>query len=173
MSVMTHLKRTLVQLILYQSSEAHNMPTVTYPHAISSNVTKTMRGNKATDSKPELTLRRALWKHGIRGYRLHCKDLPGKPDLCFRAKQTIVFVHGCFWHSCPACKISKPRHNAPYWSTKLEGNVARDEKHVQRLGEMGWQVVVVWECQIKKDLAACITLIESSLKQASTKAPKS
>ena len=103
-------------------------------------VTKTMQGNKAKDSKPELLLRKALWQAGVRGYRLHRKDLPGKPDLVFTAQRLVVFVHGCYWHSCPICVIARPRHNATYWSEKLTGNSRRDATHAAKLAELGWRV---------------------------------
>lgn len=77
-------------------------------------VTKTMQVNKAKDSKSELLLRNALWKAGVRGYRIHAKELPGKPDLVFTAKKLAVFVHGCYWHNCPVCTIGRPKHNATY-----------------------------------------------------------
>lgn len=126
-------------------------------------VTKTMQGNKGKDSKPELLLRKALWSAGVRGYRLHTKELPGKPDLVFPAKKLVVFVHGCYWHSCPRCAIARPRHNASYWSEKLAGNSRRDAQNAQRLIELGWRVHTVWECQTKASLEEAVSQIKSLL----------
>ena len=84
-------------------------------------------------------------------YRLHRKDLPGKPDLVFPGRRKVIFVHGCFWHqhSDPACKIARrPRSNTDYWLPKLERNVARDAEHRARLIELGWRVLVLWECEV-------------------------
>lgn len=134
-----------------------------YPLPKSAAVSKTMRGNTAKNTKPELLLRKALWHAGVRGYRIHCKELPGKPDLCFRSKKVAVFAHGCFWHGCPACKINKPRHNAGYWGSKLDGNVERDKRHQLALESQGWKVVVVWECQIKQQLSTCVQLVQDNI----------
>jgi DNA mismatch endonuclease (patch repair protein) len=117
-------------------------------------VTKTMQGNKAKDSKPELLLRKALWKAGVRGYRIHAKELPGKP---------VVFVHGCYWHSCPVCAIARPKHNATYWNEKLAGNSRRDAQHAERLAELGWRVHTVWECQVKSSLDEAVQQIRRLL----------
>ncbi|RTQ45843.1 very short patch repair endonuclease [Hymenobacter gummosus] len=126
-------------------------------------VTKTMQGNKGKDSKPELLLRKALWDAGVRGYRLHRKDLPGKPDLVFPAKKLVVFVHGCYWHSCPICAIARPRHNATYWNEKLSGNSRRDAAHTAKLAEAGWRVHTVWECQVKSSLSEAVQHIQDLL----------
>ena len=130
-------------------------------------VTKTMQGNKAKNSKPELLLRKALWQAGVRGYRVHVKDLPGKPDLVFSAKKLVVFVHGCYWHSCPICAIARPRHNAAYWSEKLAGNSRRDAAHAARLAELGWRVHTVWECQVKSSLAEVVQTIKDLIAASS------
>ena len=126
-------------------------------------VTKTMQGNKAKDSTPELVLRKALWQAGVRGYRIHRKDLPGKPDLVFSAKKTVLFIHGCYWHSCPTYAIARPKHNAAYWNEKLAGNSRRDAAHATRLTELGWQVHTVWECQIKNNLGETVKHIQDLL----------
>ncbi|WP_457071095.1 very short patch repair endonuclease [Hymenobacter sp. UYAg731] len=129
----------------------------------SSAVTKTMQGNKSKDSKPELLLRKSLWSAGVRGYRLHRKDLPGKPDLIFTAKKLVVFVHGCYWHSCPICAIARPKHNETYWNEKLAGNSSRDARNAQRLAELGWRVHTVWECQVKSSPGEAIQQIKDLL----------
>ena len=130
-------------------------------------VTKTMQGNKAKDSKPELLLRKALWKAGVRGYRLHSKGLPGKPDLVFTAKKLVVFVHGCYWHSCPICAIARPRHNASYWNEKLAGNTRRDVLNAERLADLGWRIYTVWECQAKSSMVEAVQQIQRLLATSS------
>lgn len=104
---------------------------------------------KGRDTKPEMRVRRAMHAAGLR-YRLHAKDLPGKPDLVFRARRVAVFVHGCFWHQHPdpSCKLARmPKSKLDFWRPKLEGNRLRDVKVRGELEAQGWSVVEVWECQ--------------------------
>lgn len=103
--------------------------------------------------KPEMTVRRLTHAMGYR-YRLHRSDLPGKPDLAFPGRRKVIFVHGCFWHqhNDPACKIARvPQSNTEYWLPKLARNAERDIEHCRELAEMGWAVLVLWECQVKQD----------------------
>lgn len=102
---------------------------------------------RATDTRPEIAVRRALWAAGMR-YRLHDKRLPGKPDLVFSSLRTVVFVHGCFWHAHPGC----PRHRIPksrveWWTAKISRNQARDTEVQAALEAEGWKIVIVWECE--------------------------
>ncbi len=118
---------------------------------------------KSKNTSPELTLRKALHKLGYR-YRLHVKNLPGKPDLVFPKLKKVVFVHGCFWHLHKNCRdgtIPKTRHE--YWKNKLERNVERDKKHIKQLDEMEWKSLVVWECEIEKQLDKTISRIRNFL----------
>lgn len=103
---------------------------------------------RARDTKPELAVRRYLHGCGLR-YRLHARDLPGKPDVVFRSRKVAVFVHGCFWHGCPACIDGRRsvRSNESYWSAKIAGNVERDRRNQDRLQSSGWQVLTIWECE--------------------------
>lgn len=108
---------------------------------------------RGRDTKPEMRVRRALHAAGLR-YRLHAKDLPGKPDLVFRSRRIALFVHGCFWHQHPDpnCKLSRmPKSKLDFWLPKLQGNRLRDEKNRSALEAEGWTVVEVWECEIKPD----------------------
>lgn len=108
---------------------------------------------RGRDTKPEMRVRRALHAAGLR-YRLHAKDLPGKPDLVFRGRRIALFVHGCFWHQHPDpnCKLSRmPKSKLDFWRPKLEGNRLRDEKNRSALEAEGWTVVEVWECETKAD----------------------
>lgn len=108
-----------------------------------------MAAIKSRDTKPELIVRRLVHSMGYR-YRLHYKDLPGKPDLVFGPRRKVIFVHGCFWHqhSDPNCLDGRmPGSNLSYWRPKLEGNKARDAKRLRQLEELGWCVLTVWECE--------------------------
>lgn len=111
-----------------------------------------MAGIRAKGMKPEMVVRQMVHAMGYR-YRLHCKDLPGKPDLVFSGRRKVIFVHGCFWHqhASPACKLSprRPQSNRDYWFPKLERNAERDAEHLERLAELGWETLVLWECEIK------------------------
>jgi DNA mismatch endonuclease (patch repair protein) len=122
------------------------------PKATTEHVSKSMKGNKAKDTKPELLLRKALWSAGTRGYRLNWKKIPGKPDITFPGKKIAIFVNGCFWHRCPICDLPLPKSNIEFWTNKFTRNVERDKLKTQRLEELGWTVITIWECQIKKDL---------------------
>lgn len=120
-----------------------------------------MRRIRSTDMKPELVVRSLLHRLGYR-YRLHCKELPGKPDIVFRSRQAVIFVHGCFWHqhSDPNCSYAHvPKSNTSYWKPKLERNQARDLENEAALIALGWRVLVIWECQIKDDEALKQTLL--------------
>jgi len=109
-----------------------------------------MRQIKSTGMKPELAVRKLIYSAGYR-YRLHRYDLPGRPDIVFPGKKKIVFVHGCFWHqhNDAACKLThRPKSNSKCWLPKLDRNQQRDKEHLKNLHELGWKVIVVWECQI-------------------------
>jgi DNA mismatch endonuclease (patch repair protein) len=98
---------------------------------------------------PEMRVRRLIHHMGFR-YRLHGKNLPGRPDLVFPGRRKVIFVHGCFWHQHANCSISRiPKSNKAYWKTKLAKNVERDKEHQRRLKELGWQVLIIWECTIR------------------------
>jgi DNA mismatch endonuclease (patch repair protein) len=105
---------------------------------------------RGRDTGPEMALRRALWSEGLR-YRLHARDLPGRPDLVFRSKRLAVFVHGCFWHrhDCPAGS-REPKTNRAFWRSKFEANVARDANDRDALKASGWSVLAVWECELRR-----------------------
>jgi len=109
-----------------------------------------MRAIRSKDMAPELAVRRLVHRLGYR-FRLHRKDLPGKPDLTFAARRKVIFVHGCFWH-CHNCKEAHvPKSNPDYWVPKLQRNRARDAKNTETLKEQGWQSLVIWECETRKD----------------------
>ena len=110
-----------------------------------------MAAIRSANTKPELTVRRLVTALGHR-YRLHRKDLPGKPDLVFGTRRKVIFVHGCFWHLHPEASCldaRQPKSNTSYWSPKLNRNVARDAEHVAALKKLGWKVLIVWDCETK------------------------
>ena len=103
---------------------------------------------RGANTRPEMLIRRALHRRGLR-YRLHCRDLPGRPDMVFAGFRTVLFIHGCFWHRHPGCaKATTPVNNAEFWRDKFEANVTRDRRQIDELIEAGWRVRVVWECEI-------------------------
>lgn len=105
---------------------------------------------RSKDTSPEMSVRRLVHALGFR-YRLHCRNLPGTPDLVFPKKKKVIFVHGCFWHkhNCKHGQIAS-KSNVDYWSAKLERNRSRDKDNVKALQTMGWQSLIVWECQLKE-----------------------
>ena len=110
-----------------------------------------MRAIRSKGMKPEIDVRRMVHRLGFR-YRLHRSGLPGRPDLVFASRRKVIFVHGCFWHQhesrrCP--DSHRPKSRREYWEGKLERNRARDKRNILDLKRMGWQVLVIWECQLK------------------------
>lgn len=104
---------------------------------------------RSRDTKPEMLVRRLVHRMGYR-YRLHRRDLPGKPDLVFGTRKKVIFVHGCFWHGHD-CSLGRiPKSRVDFWETKIRTNRSRDEAHLAKLEELGWKSLVIWECQLKK-----------------------
>ena len=104
---------------------------------------------KSKDTKPEMTVRRLLHGLGYR-YRLHRRDLPGRPDLVFPSRNKVVFVNGCFWHGHSGCvRATVPATNREFWLAKLERNQARDSRNNVLLVDRGWEVMTVWECELR------------------------
>ncbi len=110
---------------------------------------RNMANIKGKNTKPEMIVRSLVHRLGYR-YRLHQKELPGKPDLAFASRRKVIFVHGCFWHM-HECRYGavKPATNASFWETKRLSNVERDSKNRMALEQAGWQVLVIWECLTK------------------------
>ncbi|MEJ2611406.1 MAG: DNA mismatch endonuclease Vsr [Candidatus Thiodiazotropha sp.] len=107
---------------------------------------------RAQDTKPEMKLRRLIHGMGFR-YRLHRRDLPGKPDLVFPGRRSIIFMHGCFWHRHEGCGLARlPKSKRAFWSAKLEANKERDQKNISTLEAAGWRVLVIWECQLRGEV---------------------
>lgn len=108
-----------------------------------------MRRVRGKDTGPEMAVRSLVHRMGFR-FRLHRRDLPGNPDLVFPSRQRVIFVHGCFWHGhdCRAGR-NRPSSNTGYWTAKLDRNCARDAVNRRRLWNLGWRVLVIWECELK------------------------
>lgn len=104
---------------------------------------------RSKDTKPELALRSALHGMGFR-FRVNARQLPGKPDIVLPKHRTVIFVHGCFWHRHEGCKVaSTPKTNTGFWEEKFARNVERDRSTTRKLGQLGWEIMVVWECELK------------------------
>ena len=102
------------------------------------------------DTKPEEKVRKFLFSQGFR-YRKNDKRLPGKPDIVLPKYKTVIFVNGCFWHKHEGCKYFVwPKTNENFWRTKILANVSRDQKNMKLLSELGWNVIVIWECELKE-----------------------
>jgi len=104
---------------------------------------------RSKDTRPEMVIRKLVHSLGYR-YRLHCTDLPGKPDLVFRSKKKVIFIHGCFWHGHKGCsKARLPNSRGDFWRAKREKNLRRDARVKRALNQKGWSYMVIWQCQIK------------------------
>jgi DNA mismatch endonuclease (patch repair protein) len=111
-----------------------------------------MRRIRSKDTKPELVVRKLVRSLGFTGYRIHRKDIPGKPDLAWIGRKLAIFVHGCFWHGHNCKKgIRKPKSRIDYWDTKIERNRQRDHTQQAILESLGWKVLVVWECELQNN----------------------
>ena len=106
---------------------------------------------RSNDTTPELAVRSFLFRHGFR-FRLHVKSLPGHPDIVLPKYKTVIEVRGCFWHRHPGCRqATTPSTNAEFWQEKFKRNVERDRNTEKLLKELGWNLIVVWECELKND----------------------
>jgi DNA mismatch endonuclease (patch repair protein) len=109
-----------------------------------------MRKIKDKNTSPEIAVRRLIRSLGF-GYRLYDKYLPGKPDLVFKGRKKVIFIHGCFWHQHSGCNVSHiPKSNHTYWIPKLQKTKERDKKHRQELESLGWAVLLIWECELRE-----------------------
>lgn len=108
-----------------------------------------MSGIRSKNTKPEILVRRFLHRRGLR-FRLHRRDLPGRPDLVLPKYNSAVFVHGCFWHQHPGCRFAyTPKSNTERWQAKFTENRTRDERALRALADSGWRVFTVWECETR------------------------
>lgn len=131
---------------------------------VKESVRRSMQSNTSTETGPERALRAAVYAAGLRGYRKNVRKLPGTPDIVFARAALAVFVHGCYWHRCPRCTCNvSPKTNEAFWSEKFARNVARDKKNRRELKKLGYRVLVLWECEVKRDAKKCVAKISSSL----------
>lgn len=121
---------------------------------------------KSKDTKIEIMARKYLFAKGFR-YRKNDKRFPGKPDIVLPKYKTAIFINGCFWHMHCGCKYGRlPKSNVDYWKEKLEKNVENDSSHIQQIKDMGWNVIIIWECELKKDFEGTMSGIIEQLKNA-------
>lgn len=111
---------------------------------------RVMSANRARNTGPELALLTEIRRLGLRGYRLHRKSVPGRPDLSFGPQKVAVFVHGCYWHRCPRCHLPLPKSHTEFWRAKFAANRRRDASKTRILEKAGWKVVTVWECEVRE-----------------------
>ena len=140
------------------------MPSKLGPNPLptSPNTAKVMRSNRARNTGPEVAMRKALWSANIRGYRLHWKKVPGRPDIAFPRLHLAVFVFGCYWHRCERCRLPLPKSNTSFWSLKFDLNKERDHRKRVELEKVGWEVIDVWECEIKDSLDDCVVRVRDA-----------
>ena len=130
---------------------------------------------KSQDTSIEIKVRSYLFRNGFR-FRKNVKKLPGKPDIVLPKYRTIIFIHGCFWHRHAGCKdATTPKTRTEFWQQKFDRNVANYRLYIKQLEKMGWHVIVLWECQINKDIETTmentITLLRGYLEEADKKLP--
>jgi DNA mismatch endonuclease (patch repair protein) len=113
-----------------------------------------MRRIRGKDTSPELTVRKLCRELGFTGYRIHRKELPGKPDLAWIGRKLAIFVHGCFWHAHDCSEgLRKPKSNQQYWIPKIERNRLRDAENIKNLRAAGWKVLIIWECELRESIS--------------------
>ena len=102
------------------------------------------------ETKPEIFVRKFLFANGLR-FRKNVKDLTGKPDIVLPKHKTVIFIHGCFWHGHDCKRATLPTTNTEFWETKINGNIERDRRNISELQELGWKVIVIWQCEIQNE----------------------
>lgn len=127
--------------------------------------TKTMKANRGKNTTPEIILRKALRKVGAPGYRLHWNHVPGRPDISYPGKRIAIFVNGCFWHRCPKCNLPLPKSHKDFWKRKFAKNKKRDRDKIKKLTNLGWEVIVFWECELKKNPMKPANIVYRKLKK--------
>lgn len=132
---------------------------------------KNMSRIRGVNTKPEKILRSLLFREGFR-FRLYNKELPGCPDIVLKRYRTVIFVHGCFWHRHSGCHYAtEPASNKSFWQKKFAGNVVRDARNTALLLEMNWNVIIIWECQVKIFQKDGLTSLKDVLKRCAEGMP--
>lgn len=125
-----------------------------------------MSGIRGKNTKPEIIVRRLLHRLGYR-FRLHRKELPGKPDIVLPKWHTVIFVNGCYWHGHENCHLFRlPKSRTEFWTNKIGSNQSRDIRNYAALGDAGWKVIVVWECAVSKKLCLSDDQLQATLNEA-------
>jgi DNA mismatch endonuclease, patch repair protein len=124
------------------------------PVPVRESTSRVMSANRARNTSPETALVTEVRSLGLRGYRLHRKGIPGRPDLSFGPQKVAIFVNGCFWHHCPRCQRGLPKTHTEFWKAKFDANQRRDAEKSRFLVNSGWQVLTIWECEIRSDVQA-------------------
>lgn len=120
---------------------------------------------KGKDTKIEVIVRQYLFSKGYR-FRKNDKRYPGKPDIVLPKYKTVIFVHGCFWHRHPGCKNATiPKTRTEFWNEKFEKNVRNDKIKQEQLEQMGWKVIVIWECELEKNFSQTMEAVETELQR--------
>lgn len=119
---------------------------------------------KSKNTLPEILVRKNLYKKGIR-FRLHSSELPGTPDIIIRKKKLAVFVHGCYWHGHECCRNRHSRNMSKHWRRKIEAQKQRDEQNAKALITIGWTPIVLWECEIEKNVSAATEFLDWIVKK--------
>jgi DNA mismatch endonuclease, patch repair protein len=130
----------------------------------SEKTSRVMSANRGKNTSPELKLRKALREAGLLGYRLHWKNVPGRPDIVYPRFMLAIFVHGDFWHRCPVCDLPLPKTHTDFWESKLERNVKRDREIMFQLKTEGWTAFVFWEHEVKADVGQCVEKVRAHIK---------
>jgi len=118
---------------------------------------------RGKDTKIEIKVRHWLYHHGIR-YRKNCKDIAGKPDVAIKKYKIAIFIHGCFWHGHETCKLFRlPKTNTEFWEDKISKNIERDKRNIEKLHKLGWNVFVIWECQLNTDFEHTMTILQDEI----------
>ncbi len=118
---------------------------------------------RSKDTTIEVLVRKALFHDGFR-FKKNVKDLPGKPDIVLPKYKTVIFVHGCYWHGHDCKEFHIPKTNSQFWISKFNRNIENDKKHYAQLRDLGWNVIIIWECEIEKKFENTISRVESELK---------
>jgi len=133
------------------------------PVPVDPRVSAVMSRIQSKNTGPEKAMRAALSEAGIRGFRLQYAKAPGRPDITFVGRKVAVFIHGCFWHSCPHCQPRRPKTHKKFWTEKLDRNIARDKRNVRALRKAGWSGITVWDCRLKKYPVAQVRRVHRAL----------
>ncbi len=137
------------------------------PTPSSESVRASMRSNKSSNTKPEMTVVELLRQAGVTGFTSNNKNIPGSPDIAFKHAKVAAFIHGCFWHRCPYCNPHFPETNRDYWYAKFARNKARDHRVRMRLRKDDWMCITIWECKLKKTPKRTVSRIMRALEKAS------